>query len=532
MLSALCFSLVCLGLLGLIAGYIPARKICQLIQSTSWQLLSYLILGFITGYIAVLTTLLHQNAFGPLLLILSLMLLFGGGFVYLVVTNSLKAIQQLHDLAVAEHHNATHDTLTGIPNRKYFVETISALISEKQMFDLMLFDVANFKQVNDGMGHHCGDQLLIQITSRIAKLIGPNDCFARIGGDEFVLILPNSDDQKSAFLATQIHQQLANPIEISGYRLSASVVIGLSRFPYDGDSSDEILNHADLAMYHAKSSGRLLSVFDASMKHDAAKHIRLSQQLDRAIAEGGFEIHYQPIFDGNSLSLEGYEALIRCRTPQGEWLTPEDFIVVAEQSNQISKITRWILNQVTQDIRVLSKHGIELAVHVNLSAKDLLGSTLVDQLSSLVTQMPNLSQRLILEITESAAINRLRQPERLFEKLRRLGFSISLDDFGTGFSSLSLLRDLPVDQIKIDRSFVVNIHTSHKDHAIVENTIALAHGLGYSVVAEGISHQETVILLQRMQCDFMQGFYFMRPRPLNEIIQWTHGYQPTSILND
>ncbi|SDH02293.1 diguanylate cyclase/phosphodiesterase [Vibrio xiamenensis] len=530
-MSIICFSLVCIGLFFLVVGYIPARKICQLIQSKSWQILSYLILGFITGYAAVLTTLLHQSQFGPLILILCMVLFFGGIFVYVVVTNSLKTINQLQQLANAERYNATHDTLTGIPNRKHFVETIGALINEKQMFDLMLFDVVNFKQVNDGMGHHCGDQLLIQITSRINQLVTPQDCFARIGGDEFVLLLPGSNDLKSAALATQIHNQLANPIEIEGYRISASVVIGLSRFPFDGDSPDEMLNNADLAMYHAKHSGQLLSVFDDSMTHDAARQVRISQQLDHAINHGGFELYYQPIFNGESLSLEGYEALIRCRTQSGEMIAPDDFIAVAEQSNQITKITSWILDQVAKDIHHFTKHGIELAVHVNLSAKDLLGSKLIDQLTSLLKQQPSLNQRLILEITESVAINRLRQPERLFEKLRRLGFKISLDDFGTGFSSLSLLRDLPVDQIKIDRSFIGNIESSHKDYAIVENAITLAHGLGYSVVAEGITSQETIKMLKQMNCDFMQGFYFTKPKTLAAVIPWTQSYQPESLHN-
>ncbi len=188
-----------------------------------------------------------------------------------------------------------------------------------------------------------------------------------------------------------------------------------------------------------------------------------------------------------------------------------------------------MLTQVARDIERFAQQGIDLPIHVNLSAKDLLGTKLMEQLTALLSQQPNFSQKVVLEITESVAINRLRQPARLFEKLHKLGFKISLDDFGTGFSSLSLLRDLPVDQIKIDRSFISNIASSKKDFSIVQSAIALAHGLGYSVVAEGINSRQAATLLQSVDCDYLQGFYFQKPQPLAEIIRWSQSYLPLPL---
>lgn len=524
-----CSLLVLFGLGFLIAGYLPARKICRLVESTSWSVLSYLILVFIVGYSAVLLTLYESQPLNRVVMSLAVILFFGGIFVFMVVNNALSSIETLHKLLAAEHHHATHDTLTGLPNRKHFSETVNTLIDEKQPFDLMLFDVVNFKQINDGMSHYCGDQLLIQIGQRILPLITPPNCVARIGGDEFVVLLNHSNDLKSAALATEIHNLFRQPFDIDGFRIVASIVIGLSRFPQHGPSLDKVLNAADLAMYHAKHSGQLLAVFDPGMNQDAAKNLAIAAQLDNAIREQSFEIHYQPILDAQSLSLEGYEALIRWQTRDGEYISPEDFITIAEQSNQITQITRWMLTQVARDIERFAQQGIDLPIHVNLSAKDLLGTKLMEQLTALLSQQPNFSQKVVLEITESVAINRLRQPARLFEKLHKLGFKISLDDFGTGFSSLSLLRDLPVDQIKIDRSFISNIASSKKDFSIVQSAIALAHGLGYSVVAEGINSRQAATLLQSVDCDYLQGFYFQKPQPLAEIIRWSQSYLPLPL---
>ena len=521
--------LVLVGLFWLLAAVVPARKIYQLTRSSSWKILSLLIFGFVIGYICVLIALFINQPNDLLIVALAVILLCGGVFVSLVVSNSFDSLLKLQKLADAERTHSVQDTLTGIPNRKYFVETINTLISKNEPFDVMLFDVVNFKQINDGMGHYYGDQCLIQLGHRISMILSPHDFLARVGGDEFVLLIPNSNDLKSAALATQIHQQLREAFNIDGFQLTISVTIGVSRFPHNGQTTDHLLNAADLAMYHSKHTGQLLTVYEPSMEQGPTRQLEISQKLDYALKNHELRVFYQPIINGRTLEVDGYEALIRWHASDGEQFSPNDFIGVAEKSHQITRITHWLLNKVASDLSQFSENGVHLPVHVNLSAKDLIGTKLVDQLSQLIQSHPILNQRLILEITESVAINRLHHPKQLFSKLQQLGFRISLDDFGTGFSSLSLLRDLPVNQLKIDRSFITHVCDSKKDLAIVQNIISLAHGLGHNVVAEGIDSLDTVKLLRSLECDLLQGFYFSKARPLEEAIVWTLHYKPQQL---
>ncbi|MFN3017112.1 putative bifunctional diguanylate cyclase/phosphodiesterase [Vibrio coralliilyticus] len=529
-MSALAIFLVISGIIILLAGYIPANKICRKIKHVGWQVLSYLIIGFVVGYTFVLGSIFANPDVTPVLFSLCIILFSGSVFVYMVTTYSLQSIEQLHLLADEEKHNALHDSLTALPNRKHCIETIELLIESDKPFDLMLLDIVNFKQVNDGMGHFCGDQLLIQIGQRISSLLKKEDFIARIGGDEFVIICLDSNEASAKALAKEIDVELRKPFAIDGFELSTGAVIGLSEFPRHGDDAEQVIHAADVAMYWAKKSGHLVACYDDKMSQGAKRKLRIAREIDAALLHDEFCVYYQPILCGTNAFVCGYEALIRWLKPDGALVSPVEFIPVAEQSNKITSITSWVLDQVSADIEKLKKNGIDCPVHVNLSAKDLMGNNLKRQLEKLIQIYPDITETLILEITESTAINRLRSPEKLLESLKNLGFKISLDDFGTGYSSLSLLRDLPVDQIKIDRSFLYQLETNQRNGSIVSNAIALAHGLGYTVVAEGVEDEQVLNMLRHYGCDYIQGFFYSPALKIDEAIRWTQKHNPPQIV--
>ncbi|MGY3571732.1 putative bifunctional diguanylate cyclase/phosphodiesterase [Vibrio paucivorans] len=521
---------IMIGIAFLVAAYIPARKICRASIQIGWKALLVLICGFIAGYTFVLISLLHSpQTSSPVLFGLSLILLSGSIFVYMVITFSLATILQLNSLAGEEKHNALHDSLTALPNRKHCIDVITSTCEVGGDFSVLMIDVVNFKQINDGMGHFCGDQMLVQIGQRINSLLEPTDFLARVGGDEFVLVHQTTNHQEIKKLCKQIDTVLRKPFSIDGFELTTSVVIGVCGSDSDATTSELFINHADLAMYYAKKSGRLSAFYNQDMSLGAKQKLEISRQIDTALEKCSFRMFYQPIMCGKNDIVEGYEALIRWVDDHGRLISPVDFIPIAEQSNKISSITAWILEQVAEDLVKFQVHDIECDIHINLSAKDLLGKSLFHHLETLVERNPQFAEHVVLEITETTAINRLRSPIEMLNDIKKLGFRISLDDFGTGYSSLSLLRDLPVDQIKIDRSFLFQLKSNHRNESIVANAISLAHGLGYTVVAEGVEDRDVLDLLKKYDCDYIQGYYYCSAKPLEEAISWTLNHNPPRI---
>ena len=525
----LAIALILTGILLLLFGLVTARGICARTRHKGWQALSLLITSFVLGYTFVLVSLISSQTIDIVVFGLSIILFCGSIFVYMVTRFSLTTIDKLRVLAQEEKYNALHDPLTSLPNRKHCIETINCLIEGDIPFQLMLLDVVNFKQVNDGMGHFCGDQLLIQIGQRIASYLDKGDFVARIGGDEFIIICPHREEISSQHLAHRINASLKKTFSIDGFELTSSAIIGISSFPQQGRDAEQVINNADVAMYWAKKSSQEVARFKRSMSQGARKKLQISRAIDKALEQDQFQVHYQPIVCSKHDVVCGYEALIRWVKPDGTTISPIDFIPVAEQSNKITSITEWLLDKVAQDIQRFTLQGLHCPVHVNLSAKDLMGKNLEKKLTTLAARYPEFTNSVVLEITESTAINRLRSPEKLLDRLKSLGFKISLDDFGTGYSSLSLLRDLPVDQIKIDRSFLNQLEDNERNRSIVLNAISLAHGLGYTVVAEGVEQPEILRLLRKYGCDYIQGFYYSPAIPIDEAIQWTLNHNPPQI---
>ncbi|RTZ17257.1 EAL domain-containing protein [Vibrio aquaticus] len=514
--------LIVTGIVFLCLGLNNARKICVKTKRKGWQLLSALIASFIAGYSLVLGSLLLDGSVDPVLFVLSVILFSGSLFVFIVTKFSLATIEQLDALAKEEKYNSLHDSLTGLPNRKHCIETINVLIEHHVPFHLLLLDVVNFKQVNDGMGHFSGDQLLIQIGKRMENHLARGDFLARIGGDEFVIILPKRKERASKEFARAINASLKQPFLINGFELTSGAKIGISHYPDQANDADQIINAADMAMYWGKAAEHDVAVFSSEMYQNNRKRLSISNQIDHALEHNDINVYYQPIVGAKSNKVEGYEALIRCYDEHGEMINPAELISVAEQSHKITSITQWMLDKVAQDIKTLRNQGLaHCAIHVNLSAKDLMSQNIENQLGQLASNDPNFANMVCLEITETTAINRLRSPEKLLKRLKEMGFRITLDDFGTGYSSLSLLRDLPVDQIKIDKSFAYQLDQNERNFSIVENAISLAHGLGYTVVVEGIESREVESLVKKSGSDFMQGYYYSAALPLEDVISWT-----------
>ncbi len=343
-----------------------------------------------------------------------------------------------------------------------------------------------------------------------------------MGGDEFVILTSSACEKTGTELIESLDCALSARFHLDEFQVSSRVVFGISTYPYDAISNDLLIKHADIAMYHAKRNGNLFAFYHDDMNVGAKYQLEISSRIQCALEKEEFQLYYQPLIDANTNLAVGFEAVIRWHDENGKTISPNDFIPIAERSNQVHNITMWVLGQVEKDLKTFIEKGIKLPVHVNLSAKDLSSNLLFHRLEKLLENNPQFADLISLEITETMAIDRVVELNPLIHQIKGLGIKISLDDFGTGYSSLSLLRDLPVDQIKIDRSFLCTANRTEGSRSIVENTIALAHGLGYSVVAEGVQDMDTLYFLRSRGCDIIQGYLFCPALPLNEVINWVN----------
>lgn len=524
-------ALVSIGIIVLSLGLIQAHNICRITQNNGWKLLSTLIVGFIIGYGYFLSELIVMTKLTGLMLGVSLILFGGSIFVIIVVRYSLISISDLNNFALEEQFNALHDSLTQLPNRKYCLKEIDKRISKGDGFSVLLFDVVNFKQVNDALGHGCGDELLIQISKRISRVIKSDETLARIGGDEFVIITNRHSTFQVKQLVNFIELTLKEQFFVNNFEVSTSVVFGSSQFPEDATSTSELIDFADVGMYHAKNSGQILSHYHSDMTKSARFNLSISSRIQHAIDHDEFELHYQPIVSPTTNRVIELEALIRWQLDDETYVPPAKFIPIAEQSNKINDVTIWVLNRLCKDLTELAKQDVRIPIHFNLSAKDVIGNKLYKELATIAADNPLFTQLIVVEITETAAISSIPNCHERLERIQRLGYKISLDDFGTGYSSLSLLRDLPIDQIKIDRNFIQNITSNRKNRTIVETAVNLAHGLGYSIVAEGVEDEDILQSLTALNCDLIQGFYYCEPSPLEDTLLWTKNFHLKSAVS-
>jgi len=410
------------------------------------------------------------------------------------------------------------DLLTGLPNRAYLEAKLPRIVGaagrEESLIALLYVDLDHFKDVNDSLGHRCGDRLLRAVARRLRGCLSSEDLVVRMGGDEFIVVavgLPSASTVD--YIAGRIQETLSAPIEIDGTRLNVLASIGISICPTDGTTLDELLKHADLALARAKARGRgHHQFFTSELKEQLAQRLELEHALRRALGTDQLFIEYQPSFDLATRWPAGFEALLRWRHPELGLVSPVRFVPIAEQSNLILELGAWVLRQVCRQLAQWRQEGFKiLPVSINLTPRQYEHGRLPELIAGLAREFGIEASWLQFEITESAAMQNSAGFLPTLQALRRLGSRILVDDFGTGYSSLSYLKNLPVDALKIDKAFVHDMTTNAHDAAIVSAVMGIARSLQLTVVAEGVETAEQVDSLAKLGCDAAQGFYFSRP---------------------
>jgi diguanylate cyclase len=430
-------------------------------------------------------------------------------------------------------HQASHDELTGLPNRGLFAALLESALAEARgtqgTVAVVLLDLDRFKDINDTLGHRYGDYLLQQIGPRISAVLRDVDVLARLGGDEFVLLFPSPASGQAAIhaaldLTRRILGALHEPFVVDDISLAVEASAGIAVWPAHGDTGDVLLQHADIAMYLAKSRHEDIALYNGTLDGHNPRKLTLLSQLRGAADNGELVLHYQPLINIRSGNVLGAEALVRWNHPDEGLLPPGEFVPLAEGSGFIHELTRVVLHAACVQAKIWEDTGAPLVVSVNISARCLLDMGLPQSVAAtlLATGLP--PHLLKLELTETAIIADPDRARSIISRLHTLGVGLSVDDFGTGYTSLSSLRDLPVQEFKIDRSFVTNMVTNPKDAIIVRTGVELAHRLGLDSVAEGIEDAATFDALAALGCTTAQGFHLGRPMPSEDFDIWLAGW--------
>ncbi len=415
--------------------------------------------------------------------------------------------------AVINHHRALHDALTDLPNRQLFLRRLTDEIELRpgNDFVVMLADLDDFKAVNDSLGHHLGDVLLRRVAARLADAAPPEAIVARLGGDEFALLLPGADADAGMALAHRLLERLEEPVEVESFSLDVRASMGVAAYPAHGRDQHELLKHADLALYRAKDTRTRCECYAGQDQAPEFDRLALAAELRRGIERGELVLHYQPKLALDGDRPDGVEALVRWQHPYLGLIGPDGFIPLAEQSNLIKPLTRWVLETALAQCGAWRARGLDLRVAVNLSTRSLLDRNLPAQVAELLRSQGLPAEALQLEITETKIVADFGRARHVLQELRALGVRVAIDDFGTGFSSLAQLQQLPADEIKIDKSFVMDMETNGNNAAIVRSTIGLGHNLSLDVTAEGVETPETCDRLMELGCHYVQGFHLGRP---------------------
>ncbi len=423
------------------------------------------------------------------------------------------------------HHIAHHDVLTGLFNRfslkGHLDQALAAAKRDGSRVALLFIDLDRFKVINDTLGHHVGDELLIEVGHRLQETVRDSDVVARLGGDEFVIMLTGIDHSTAvAGVAEKLVFNIGRSYQIGGFDLYTSPSIGIALYPTDGTDGETLMKNADAAMYHAKMAGRNnFQFFDQKMNDAAVDRLQIEHSLRLALANDEFCLHYQPVIDLESGRVSGVEALVRWQHPEKGLLAPARFIGVAEETGLIQPLGEWVLWAACRQLAAFQNAGLAgLRMAINISAIQMRNGNLPLLVRGIMEAYELKAENLMFEITESAAMEQPTETVRILDLLHDMGISIAIDDFGTGYSSLSYLHMFPINHLKLDRSFVDEIGDDTDGSVICDATIGLAHSLGQKVVAEGIETEEQLDYLKRSGCDMGQGYLFSRPLPAEQVI--------------
>lgn len=432
-------------------------------------------------------------------------------------------MRQLEDLVAT-------DELTGLFNRRHFMRLASRALEDllpNRQHGLALIDLDHFKRINDSLGHDSGDELLKIVSERIRSVLRDSDVVARFAGDEFCVLADLTQDHEAHILSQRLMQKMKEPIALDGRTLVMTASVGVSLYPNDGEQCEELLKNAGLALHQSKACGRNnAQFFSRQLLVRATQELQMEEELRQALRDDQLELHYQPILALADGEVHQLEALVRWRHPTQGLLGPDRFIGLAEANGMIDQLDDWVLRRACRDLRSLHLAGHErLRVAVNCCASNLGRASLVDEVRHALDQAGLAARFLELEVTEDALMYNIDQTIPLLERLRELGVSLSIDDFGTGYSSLAYLRRLPLDALKVDRSFIMDIPASQRDMEIAQAIIAMAQKLHLKVVAEGVETPQQLAFLRENHCELVQGYLFSRPLPLAALEEFLRAYR-------
>jgi diguanylate cyclase (GGDEF)-like protein len=410
----------------------------------------------------------------------------------------------------------THDALTGLPNRSLFIDRVRRAIAASKQGGMIMMDVDRFKEINDTLGHHFGDQLLIEIGRRLTQTLGSATTVARLGGDEFAVLFTAASANDTA---ARIRSSFNAPFVLGDVSIEVNASLGIAVYPEHADDADTLMKRADIAMYDAKKNQSGFAFYEAGRDEHSLRRLSLMMELRQAVTRDELELWYQPKVDLDTHAVHA-EALVRWNHPLHGVMRPDEFIPLAEQSGRIGLITKCVIRKAIAQCAEWHAGGLDLTVAVNLSALDLFDSELPTFISGLLSEAGLPARKLVLEITESAVMKDAAYAQKILADLKRRGVCLAIDDFGTGYSSLAHLKRLPVDELKIDKSFVLNLSESADDLVIVRSTIELGHNMGLRVIAEGVETAESLAILRRLGCDMAQGYYLSKPLPAAGFVEW------------
>ncbi|GAA1038743.1 hypothetical protein GCM10009557_55580 [Virgisporangium ochraceum] len=429
--------------------------------------------------------------------------------------------RRLVEQADASHHQATHDSLTGLPNRALFADRLGRVLATGAPLAVMLLDLDRFKEVNDTLGHRYGDDLLRHVARRLGAMLRGTDTVARLSGDEFVVLLPGVGAADGRELADRVLQELHRSYLLGDVTVDIEISIGIAVAPDHADAVEDIMRCADLAMYSAKDAKTGVVMYDPQTLVHQPNRLLLLGDLRRALErQDELALYYQPKVGLNVDRLCGVEALVRWNHPVRGMVSPAEFVPIAESTGLINRLTVHVLALALRQARSWLDAGHEIPVAVNLSPRCLLEPTLLDTVRDLLTRHGVPARLLRLEVTETAVMGNPTLALETLTGLHRQGVRLAIDDYGTGYSSMAYLKKLPVDELKVDRSFILNMTASDNDAILVRSAIDLGHNLGLTVVAEGVETAEHVDALRLLGCDIAQGYHFARPMPAAEVVAW------------
>ncbi|MDH5517634.1 MAG: EAL domain-containing protein [Gammaproteobacteria bacterium] len=424
---------------------------------------------------------------------------------------------------------ANHDSLTGLPNRKYFLEKMDTFLhegySKVSKSAVMLIDLNGFKDINDTLGHHIGDQLLVKVGHRLWSILSDNAVIARLGGDEFAILVPEADRSVALKVLDDIQKIIEEKFIVDSVNTYIGMSVGIALYPDHGNDNNTLLRHADVAMYISKKMKTPYVFYKSSDDNYTLDRLSLIHDIKNSINHDGLVLYFQPKLTLNDFKLESVEALIRWNHPDFGIVMPKEFIPIAEQTGFINEITYWVIEESLIHALHWKESGQSINVSVNLSVYNLYDVDFINTVKTLLNKYHDAAEQLIFEITESAMMSNPKLAVSNLNKLQALGIRLSIDDYGTGFSSLSYLSQLSVNELKIDKSFILNMLDDERNSIIVKSTIEMAHHLGLTVVAEGVENSEVLGLLQSYGCDTIQGFLVSKPLPENDLVVWLDCYQ-------